>query len=128
MTKRFTTRGHLAAALGMFCAACPLPVAAQSLKCPVPHTLNSPGTLKESPAQIAEAGSLLARGDGVNRAPEIVANLRKRYPGVANAEIENYLVTAYCPAVAKLDGLSVREQQARVDRFARQASVAVYGQ
>jgi len=43
------------------------------------------------------------------------------------AEIENYLVTAYCPVVAKLDGLSVAEQQARVDRFAREASVAVYG-
>lgn len=126
MMRTFTTRWQLAAATGLICAASSLPVAAQSLKCPMPHTLSGPGVLKESPTQIAETGSLLASGDSVNRAPEVVADLRKRYPGVADAEIENYLVTAYCPVVAKLDGLSVAEQQARVDRFARQASVAVY--
>jgi len=126
-TRTFTTLMQIASATGCIWAASSLPVAAQSLKCPMPHTLNSPGVLKESPAQIAETGGFLASGDSVNRAPEVVADLRNRYPGVADAEIENYLVTAYCPVVAKLDGLSVAAQQARVDRFAHQASVAVYG-
>jgi len=127
MTRAFTKRWKIGAATGLICAASSLPVAAQSLKCPMRHALGSPGVLKESPAQIAKTGGFLASGDSVNYLPEVVADLRKRYPGVADAEIENYLVTAYCPIVAKLDGLGAAEQQARVDRFARQASVAVYG-
>jgi len=93
----------------------------------MPQTLHGPGVLKESPTQIAATASFLASGDTVNRVAEVVADLRKRYPGVADAEIENYLVTAYCPVAAKLNGLSVAEQRARVNKFARQASVAVYG-
>jgi hypothetical protein len=93
----------------------------------MPQPVNGPGILKESRVQISETGSFLASGDSVNRAPEVVADLRKRYPGVSDAEIENYLVAAYCPVVAKLNGLSVAERKARIDRFAHQASVAVYG-
>ena len=89
--------------------------------------MSGPGVLKETPVQIAKTGSFLASGDSVNRAPEVVADLRKQYPGVSDAELENHLVAAYCPEVAKLNGLSVAEQKARVDRFARQASVAIYG-
>jgi hypothetical protein len=125
ITRASTTRWQIAAAMALFCVT--LPAAAQSVTCPMPHTLHGPGMLKESPTQIAETGSFLASGDTVNRAPEVVADLRKRYPGIADAEIENYLVTAYCPVAAKLNGLSRAEQQARVDQFARQASVAIYG-
>jgi len=127
VTRDLTTRWQIAAAMALLCGGLPLPAAAQSLTCPVPQMPHGSGMLKESPSQIAETSSLLASGDAVNRAPEVVADLRKRYPGVADAEIENYLVTAYCPVAAKLNGLSVAEQQARVDQFARQASVAVYG-
>lgn len=93
----------------------------------MPQTLHGPGVLKESLTQIAATGSFLASGDTVNRVAEVITDLRKRYPGVADAEIENYLVTAYCPVAAKLNGLSVAEQRARVNQFARQVSVAVYG-
>jgi len=93
----------------------------------MPQTLHGTGVLKKSPTQIAATGSFLASGDTVNRVAEVVADLRKRYPGVADAEIENYLVMAYCPVAAKFNGLSVAEQRARVNQFARQASVAVYG-
>ena len=122
-----TTRWQIAAAMGLACAGFALPCAAQALDCPMSQAVHGPGVLKETPVQIAETGSLLASGDGANRAPEVVADLRKRYPGVGDAEIENYLVTAYCPVAAKLNGLSVAEQRARVDQFAHQASVAVYG-
>lgn len=122
-----TTRWQIAAAMGLACAGFALPCAAQTLACPMSQAVHGPGVLKETPVQIAETGNFLASGDGVNRAPEVVADLRKRYPGVGDAEIENYLVTAYCPVAAKLNGLSVAEQRARVDQFAHQASVAVYG-
>ena len=81
----------------------------------------------ETPAQIAETGNLLASGNNGNRAPEVVADLRRRYPGASDAEIENYLVAAYCPVVARMNRLSVAQQRARVDQFARQAGVVVYG-
>jgi hypothetical protein len=127
ITRAFTTWWQIAAAMALLCVGNSLPAAAQALTCPMPHPLRGRGVLKESPTQIAETGSFLASGDAVNRAPEVVADLRKRYPGIADAEIENYLVTAYCPVAAKLNGLSKAEQQARVDQFAHQASVAIYG-
>ena len=122
-----TTRWQAAAAIGLICAGFALPSSAQTLNCPMSQSTHSAGVLKETPAQIAETGSFLASGDSSNRAPEVVADLRKRYPGIADAEIENYLVTAYCPVAAKLNGLSLAERQSRVDQFAHQASVAVYG-
>jgi hypothetical protein len=125
--RALTTRWQTAEALGLILAGFALQSSAQSLNCPMPQTAHGPGVLKETPVQIAETGSFLASGDSINRAPEVVADLRKRYPGVGDAEIENYLVTAYCPVAAKLNGLSVAERQARVDRFARQANAAVYG-
>ena len=126
-TWALTTRWQTAAAIGLICTGFALPAAAQTLKCPAPQAAPGSGVLKESSVQIAETGSFLASGDSGNRTPEVVADLRKRYPGVGDAEIENYLVTAYCPVAAKLNGLSVAEQQARVDLFARQAAAAVYG-
>jgi hypothetical protein len=55
-----------------------------------------------------------------------VADLRARYPGVENAEIVNYLATAYCPVVARMTGLGDREKQARVDRFVSEVAREVY--
>jgi hypothetical protein len=121
------TRWHIAAAIMLAPVAFALPAEAQSMDCPMPHALHGAGVLRESPVQIAETGSFLADTDRANHVAEVVADLRKRYRGVSNAEIENYLVTAYCPVVARLNGLSVTEQRARLDQFAHLASVAVYG-
>ncbi len=126
-TWAFPTRWKRVVAVNLVCAGFAGTSGAQTLDCPMPQPVNGPGILKESRVQISETGSFLASGDSVNRAPEVVADLRKRYPGVSDAEIENYLVAAYCPVVAKLNGLSVAERKARIDRFAHQASVAVYG-
>ncbi len=123
----FSKRWQIGSAMALLCGGLSFPAVAQSLACPLPQARHDPGVLKESPAQIEATGSFLASGDMVNRVAEVVADLRKRYPGVADAEIENYLVTAYCPVAAKLDGLGVAEQRARVDQFARQASAAIYG-
>jgi hypothetical protein len=50
----------------------------------------------------------------------IVSDLRARYPGVENAELVNYLVTAYCPIVARLSGLDEQQKQAQLDQFVGQ--------
>jgi len=57
--------------------------------------------------------------------PELVAELRRRHPGAGDAELVNYLVTAYCPVVARLSGLGDAERTARVDRFAGQVRQAI---
>ena len=95
--------------------------AARSWECPTPQDVSGPGVLRETPAQIQRTANLLASGDAGNRVPEIVADLRKRHPGVRNAALVNYLVTAYCPVVTRLSGLSDAEKRSRVDRFATQA-------
>lgn len=100
---------------------------AQALECPVYQRTHTAGVLQETPLQVKEMESFLGSGNSNNHLSEIVADLRKRYPGVENAEIENYLVTAYCPVADKLTGLSRAERQARVDRFAHQASSVIYG-
>lgn len=109
-------------ALG-FCS--PLPASAQAFKCPEPQDQHGPGTLKETSAQIRRTASLLGSGDAGNRVPEIVAGLRQRHPGVQNAELVNYLVTAYCPVVDRMSGLGDAEKKSRLDRFASQASHVV---
>ncbi len=119
-------RWRSAAAAAAVCMAVALPCAAQDLQCPVSRAAPGPGGLKETPAQIAKVGKLLASDDGVNHAPAVVADLRKRHPHAGNAELEDYLVTAYCPVVAGRHGLSLAERRARVDQFARVANAAVY--
>ncbi len=121
---RLTARllGLLAAGLVVlgFC-----PASAGAFECPAPQDQHGPGLLGETPAQVHGTASLLASGDAGNRVPEIVADLRKRHPGVQNAEIMNYLVAAYCPVVARLSGLGDAEKQSQVDQFAEQAGQVV---
>ena len=99
---------------------------ALALECPAANPLSRPGVIKETPAQIHALSSLLASGDAENRVGVTVADLRSRYPGVENAEIVNYLVTAYCRVVARMTGLGDGEKQARVDRFVSEVARDVY--
>ena len=101
-------------------------LSAAALECPVPQSLSRPGILKETPAQIAEVENLLSSSDDENHIQVVVSDLRARYPGVENAEIMNYLMTAYCRVVAKLSGLDTQGQQARMDSFASQLSQIIY--
>jgi hypothetical protein len=97
-----------------------------AVECPAPHPLTRPGVIKETPAQVHALSTLLASGDAENRIDVTVSDLRARYPGVENAEIVNYLVSAYCPVVERMTGLGEQERQARVDRFVSEVSRAVY--
>lgn len=99
---------------------------ALALDCPKPQPTAKPGILKETPAQMAAVGKQLAGGDTFNAIASTTADLRIRYPGVESAELVNYLVTAYCPAVAADSKLSEAQKKSAVDGFAAQVMRQVY--
>jgi hypothetical protein len=109
----------LAACLGFACAA-------SALECPAPQKLSRPGVLKETPTQIAIVGQFLASGETSKTVPLVEADLRARYPGVESAEIFNYIVTAYCPVVNTMSGLSDVDKQARLSRFVTDLGLMTY--
>jgi len=47
-------------------------------------------------------------------------------PRRGTAEVENDLVTAYCPAVARLTGLTDAQKRLRVERFAARVRQTIY--
>lgn len=108
----------------LFVAASAVP--AQALDCPKPQPMAKPGILKETPAQMAAVGKLLAGADKFNAIASATADLRIRYPGVENAEVVNYLVTAYCPVVAADSKLSEAQKKATVEGFVAQVMRQVY--
>jgi len=99
---------------------------AGALECPKPQPVNERGVIKETPAEIAELAPVLTGADVSGQVPAIVDGLRKRYPNAHSAELANYLITAYCPSVAKAAGLSEAEQTARVQAFSKAVLAALY--
>jgi hypothetical protein len=94
-------------------------VSAAALECPAPQKLAHPGVLQETPAQLADtAKRLAASGADVDvTLKAMIGDLRARYPNVENAEIANYLISAYCPVAARLPGASDGEKKLRLDQF-----------
>jgi hypothetical protein len=101
-------------------------VPALALDCPQPQPMAKPGILKETPAQIANVGKQLTGGDTFNAIASVTADLRIRYPGVEKAELVNYLLTAYCPAVAADAKLSEAQKKSTVDSFSAQVMRQLY--
>ncbi len=97
-----------------------------ALECPTAQPAGAPGAIQETPAQISELSQVLASGDLGNRIPVFVRALHSRHPDASTGELVNYLVTAYCPVVNSLTGLSDGEKQARMDAFITQVTVAAY--
>ena len=96
-----------------------------ALEWPAPQPAGAAGAIQETPAQISELSQVLASGDLSNRIPVFVHSLRSRHPNAATGDLVNYLVTAYCPIVNSLTGLSDGEKQAKLSAFA--GSVAKFG-
>lgn len=109
----------LAACLGLASQAC-------AFECPVPQKLARPGILKETPTQMAIVGQFMASGKSNKTVPLVEADLRARYPGVENAELVNYIVTAYCPVVKDMTGMSDKAKQARMNRFMQDLMMMIY--
>ena len=99
---------------------------ASALECPAPRPVAKPGVLQETAAQIEETGKMLSSGDLGQQTKAIVAVLRSRYPQAENAELVNYLITAYCPVVAGLPQISEAEKKARLDQFVGQLMQKIY--
>jgi hypothetical protein len=97
---------------------------AEAFECPQP--VNRPEVIKETPGEIAELAPALSGGDVTAQVPTIVDAMRKHYPSARSAELANYLITAYCPGVAKTAGLSDTEKTARVQAFSKAVLGALY--
>lgn len=98
---------------------------AWAFECPMPQKLSRPGVLKETPTQIAIVGQFLASGESNKTVPLVEADLRARYPGVENAEVINYIVTAYCPVVNDMT-ISDADKQTRMSRFVQDLMMMTY--
>ena len=122
---RFRPRASWPAPIA-FAACLAIASGAAAFECPAPQKLSHPGVLKETPTQIAVVGQLLASGEPRKTVPLVEADLRARYPGVENAEIVNYIVTAYCPVVNAESGLSDAEKQARLSSFVSDLNAIIY--
>ena len=93
---------------------------ARALECPVPHVLPHPGIITETQPQIREYGATLAGGDTGNAIGVIAQDLRTKYPGVTDAEITNFLVSAYCSEL-KAEGYQGDRARTRIKDFASRA-------
>lgn len=99
---------------------------ARALDCPQAQPAATHGVITETPAQISELAPMLAGSDVSAQIPNIVAALQKRYPTAGSAEIANYLITAYCPGVAKVADLDDGQKTARVQAFSKAVLAALY--
>ena len=91
-------------------------VPASAFECPQPHDRSSAGIVEESPQAIDELGQLLASGDMENRVEVIARDLKERNPEADRTDLTNYMVTAYCEAIAQED-MSDEEKSQRLSDF-----------
>ena len=116
------TPSRIVAALGLMLVAAPC----MAIECPTPQPAGAPGVLPETPAQIDELAQVLASEDLGPQIPMLFRALRSRHPDVPAGELVNYLVTAYCPVVNHISGLSSAERQERLDAFTTRVTEAAY--
>jgi hypothetical protein len=93
---------------------------AEAFDCPVPQTAPDSMAIKEMQAQITQLSEALEADETGTVTEGTVYELRQRYPKATFAEIVNYMVTAYCPIIAKNDSLSDAEKKSRLDRYTQQ--------
>ncbi|MGO9547752.1 MAG: hypothetical protein ACLPPF_23565 [Rhodomicrobium sp.] len=96
------------------------PEAVNPFECAVVHEATTSTAIKETAAERDSTTQALSGPELANAIRVIAADLRKKYPNAGDAEIVNYLETAYCPLVARETGLSYAEKRARTDRFSSQ--------
>jgi hypothetical protein len=89
---------------------------ASAFECPEPHDQASPGVIEESPQAIDDLGNLLASGDMDNRVEVVARDLKERYPDADKTDLTNYMVAAYCEAIAQED-MSDAEKSERLGDF-----------
>lgn len=90
---------------------------ARAFECPQPAK-PSPGVLQETRQDEQALTQMFAGGDIEDKIGVAITELQKKYPGASDAELVNYMIGAYCPAVAQMPGLSDRQRTAKVEHFA----------
>lgn len=90
---------------------------ALGLECPRAQPRGSQSVIRETPSKMAELGRKLISGDSGNAIAEIIYNLRRNHPKASRAEIANFLITAYCPAI-RAQGYSDEMAANKVSAFA----------
>jgi hypothetical protein len=93
--------------------------AARALDCPIAQPATTASALQESRQTIQTLSDLMA-AQGTDVVPEIITQLRRKYPTAQDAEITNYLITLYCPVVNQDAALSDAEKSARLGAFSSQ--------
>ena len=107
------------------CFAMSAATSAHALDCPIPQNAAKAGVIAEPEKTIAAMAPLLSAPNAAERAPEIVAQVRKRHPKAQSAEIVNFLITAYCP-IANARNIGEPEKRALVEAFAGAVTQQVY--
>ena len=101
------------------CIGVALMTPALALECPQPQMKASKGALKETPNTISmRSATLKARGSAA--VPSLIFQIRKDHPGSSNADVTDYLITAYCPVVNQRHELTEDQKKQDLARFADQ--------
>lgn len=96
-----------------------------ALECPVAHRTATHGSIKETPKKVHEYEQILAaRGEAA--VPDIAAWIRNAHPHASDAQIVNYLVTTYCPVIARNASMSEQEKKNALRAFARRTTRKLY--
>jgi hypothetical protein len=90
---------------------------AHAFECPQPAK-PSPGVLQETQQDQQALTRMFAGGNIEDKIGVAAVELQKKYPGATDAELVNYMIGAYCPAVAQMQGLSDQQRTAKVEHFA----------
>jgi hypothetical protein len=93
---------------------------ASALECP---TLEPYGGAAGVPATLTQQ---LASANVLVQIPGILGQLHQQTPRAPNAEIVNYLISAYCPVVKADSRLSEQEKEAKLKGFADAVVAAQY--
>lgn len=90
---------------------------ARAFECPQPEK-PSPGVLQETEQDQKALTQMFAGGNIEDKIGVAAVELQKKYPSATDTELVNYMIGAYCPAVAQMPGLSDRQRTAKVEHFA----------
>jgi hypothetical protein len=96
-----------------------------AIDCPVPQPVTNGVAIKETPARIVQLSEALAQDETGEMTEGTVFELKGLYPRADSAEIINYMVTAYCPVVARNDSLSEAEKKDALDQYSVQVEALV---
>jgi hypothetical protein len=111
-------RTALIAAGVLFAAVLPT-VPAYAISCPVAHRTTTRDALRETQSDIREFSNLFA-SQGAAAIPYVVGQLTRRFPKATHAEITDFLLAAYCPAVNGNSNLNEAAKRSRMLEFSSQ--------